>query len=753
MRLTDVIVSGGGKADLWQGLNCKGKYAGELRIELTYYDSRPKPENARESVGGEADLGHSTGTGSRVKRRPLPHNPNGPAPAMDLVPEPALPGRAKHGPRDYRTPPRANSMPPEITGYPQQQPLYSGHGPMHPYGSSPPAAEAPLHPYSNAEYDEYESSQQYGEPAQPEFLPQLPPSNRQGGVPQARYGNRQAQPLPMVGRPQSHIGLMHSNSVPNVPTAYREASYDDSYLLQTDYPEPIPDVDFQHRQLRQRRSDVPPGWQEEYGDPYAQGQPYMEEENAPPPPPPMHSNSAPVVPRARPSPALRYGTTPPSARHQSVPNVSPLQSIERDYGQRTPMHGPSPQARDGYSASPEHSPYNTPPGMQPGQIPLPTSRSSAGRAMQSRHSIADPYITTPSRPHPLSQEVPRARSPLPYTELPGSSSADPQSYQHDYRERDAPPMIKPRAISPRPAQRGQQDWRPKNSYSLQFPVRSFESSDHSPLSTSQPSSRMPQGTPPADPLRKSVSPRPSPPDSGRSSIPFSPDSFDIHNPSARTSAVGNQSSPHKPYHVRPESESATGEGSRGPIVGWHGQEIDPSDHLPVDSWAPEPAKKTPTKTYGLGRERDFGPRQTATTSGGRISKDTVINVRTKSQQQVEPESPSLGPPSPTRNRLVKKNGSGRSPTVEPLREHDNYNSVPSPYEQGQQYSRGFGSPGGYDSAPNIPPKVPLQHQQQQDDVLAREIAGIDIGSSRRVPQPTAYVPVRSQRIGDRNSYY
>ncbi|KAK7722423.1 hypothetical protein SLS64_000960 [Diaporthe eres] len=42
--LRDIVVPGGGQNDLWHNLTCKGKYAGEIRIELTYYDTRPKPE-------------------------------------------------------------------------------------------------------------------------------------------------------------------------------------------------------------------------------------------------------------------------------------------------------------------------------------------------------------------------------------------------------------------------------------------------------------------------------------------------------------------------------------------------------------------------------------------------------------------------------------------------------------------------------------------------------------------------------------
>jgi hypothetical protein len=44
--LKEVVVAGGGQNDLWHNLNCKGKYAGEIRIEITYYDTRPKQEKA-----------------------------------------------------------------------------------------------------------------------------------------------------------------------------------------------------------------------------------------------------------------------------------------------------------------------------------------------------------------------------------------------------------------------------------------------------------------------------------------------------------------------------------------------------------------------------------------------------------------------------------------------------------------------------------------------------------------------------------
>ncbi|KAK3678955.1 hypothetical protein LTR78_001408 [Recurvomyces mirabilis] len=785
VNLTEVVVPGGGKNDLWQGLNCKGKYAGEIRIELTYYDSRPKPEKSvsiRET--GEDDLRSSIG-GSRVKRRPLPGNPG--AMSMTSITSEtvadfgtALPGRAKHGPRDFRTPGRANSLPPEPAA--PTAPLAISNG----YGTPPSALPQQMPPVQyEEEPQQYHEEASYEDPYQQlDFLPQLPPSDRQRANVNSRNGSRQArpgQPSPLQQRPYSHMSLPHSHSAPIVPTQTRgpDMYEDNGYELSTDYPEPIPDLDYQHQQLRQRRNDVPPGWQEEYGDPYDDRPRTAESDGgAPPPPPPMHTHSAPAVPQYAPSsgqssPAQpAYMNTPPSTRHHSVPNASPLQQVERRYGpqQQTPPHGHPARGRsiDTYAgSSPEQSPYVA--------VPLPPSGGSPyGRspASRARHSIADPYTGTPTRPHPLSQEVPRprSRSPMPYApssharapspnpyaaqprprsplpEYAGSHRAhsplpyaQPQShspaYQSEYhsdRRGEGPPLIKPRAVSPRPPP--QPTSQPRNSYHLQFPVRAFESGDNSPLSTSTPRNAAPLAqhhriTPTRKPT--SSSQQPSPIDtsaSGRPSpggMPFSPDSFDVHNPNAPRSGGAS------PYtSARPESRDTQSANNSGPIVGWHGQEIDPSDHLPVEAWAPEPEKKVPSKTYGLGRDRDFGPRSAGGSpaspagAGGRMmGKDNVITVRMK---PANTGSPSLAPtqessPSTGRNRLTKKNVRSNS-AIEPLGERHNFNGqdmhdIPDPYsggggQAGAQYSNGFLNDGrapayGRGGAPNVPPKIPM----------------------------------------------
>lgn len=95
--------------------------------------------------------------------------------------------------------------------------------------------------------------------------------------------------------------------------------------------------------------------------------------------------------------------------------------------------------------------------------------------------------------------------------------------------------------------------------------------------------------------RKSVSPKPPSVAEREASIPFSPDSYDVLNPNAGRSAVTRDPKP--AYDTPTEAMNAAmrseAEAARdpGPIIGDDGREIDPSDHLPLDTWAPEPERK------------------------------------------------------------------------------------------------------------------------------------------------------------------
>ncbi|KAF1825738.1 uncharacterized protein K489DRAFT_393407 [Dissoconium aciculare CBS 342.82] len=783
--LNEVIVPGGGKNDLWQALTFKGKYAGELRVELTYYDTRQKPEKMEVlSVADELREAYGTLAGPKVKRRPLPTNPNVPSTTPVVIPERALPGRAKHGPRDLTNPQRAQSLPPDSLSYPYSSNTLVGHSPAAPqpgpnphYGSQDqqqPAHPAPrpqqFQPVPHTSWEQahaapsHEAQHGYMEPAsfeadprgaEPDFLPQLPPSQRQrASLPQQpRYAQQptqqpyHAQHAPQP-RPQSHTNLPHTHSAPAVPTGHFEDHRQEAeYAPSRDHAASVPNMDYQHQPTDQRRGSYIPEEVDAYGYPQSDGNHYPEQHAAAaPPPPPVHVHASPSVPHhshAHPHTTTpsRYSTAPNDGRQQYARSPSPLPIAEPEYEyQQTPpprnqQYGG--QSYDSYHPSPNQQSYDNSPVYQSPQAPSPYGRTPPAKAGPQRLSMADPY-STPPRPHPLSQEVQR---PVHHATYPGTrpqqdQSADGQrAYQHPDHQREVAPIVKPRAISPAPAPApvsaptsappSTSRQRP-STYSMQFPVRAFESSDQSPLSTSQ---RTPNH---ATPIRKSVSPRPS--FSTSPAIPYSPDSYDHHQPSL----------------PKPGADDPT------PIVGWHGQEIDPSDHLPVGSWAPEPEKKnTPTKTYGLGRDREFGPRAAQPGSGARLSKDTVVNIRMKDRSGGPDSSPAASPghndvfqDNSTRNRLFKRAGpppDHRHSAIEVSSRdrHSNFAPVPNPYEQQQQqspqqYDRHYQGSGpdeyGANSGapPMRPPKVPMESQPAQNQMQLHQ--------DRRSPLPHSHSP-------------
>lgn len=95
LRLDRILVAGGGTDDGWRGLKCKDKYAGEILVELTFWDMRPTPDQMRKNeetvvykerereerkekdaprkVGGAREMGFKE---KAVKRRPLPSDPS-----------------------------------------------------------------------------------------------------------------------------------------------------------------------------------------------------------------------------------------------------------------------------------------------------------------------------------------------------------------------------------------------------------------------------------------------------------------------------------------------------------------------------------------------------------------------------------------------------------------------------------------------------------------------------------------------------
>lgn len=154
VNLNEVVVPGGGQGDVWHNLSCKGKYAGEIRIEITYYDTRPKaekPQTTKQSAtNGVDDTGKESLKGPRqpkapVKRRPLPSDPVTGAPAPSAIPD------------HVQTPPRSHQSP---TGTPNHEQNSRGYPPA-PANSGPEYSQTPprgYQPPSVADYDQYEQT-------------------------------------------------------------------------------------------------------------------------------------------------------------------------------------------------------------------------------------------------------------------------------------------------------------------------------------------------------------------------------------------------------------------------------------------------------------------------------------------------------------------------------------------------------------------------------------------------------------------
>lgn len=202
--LRDIIISGGGQNDQWQPLQCRGKYAGEIRIEITYYDSRPKPKpvaptstvsapiTASANSGSlrsrpSADLSGPNTMGPRApnsnKRRPLPSDPvtgqapvqaqtdEAPAPATVSTITAALAPPAASAPSSVflqqqqvhsQTPPR-QQLNPSVIYTPTQSPLSSANYQSN--SASPQPALRPQQPLVQAapavQYQDYHEQPVY----------------------------------------------------------------------------------------------------------------------------------------------------------------------------------------------------------------------------------------------------------------------------------------------------------------------------------------------------------------------------------------------------------------------------------------------------------------------------------------------------------------------------------------------------------------------------------------------------------------
>lgn len=244
----------------------------------------------------------------------------------------------------------------------------------------------------------------------------------------------------------------------------------------------------------------------------------------------------------------------------------------------------------------------------------------------------------------------------------------------------------------------------------------------------------------ATPVRKSVSPRPSssadPTERRLSGAPFSPDSFDAYNPTLHTPHAASHSpaaaTPSPDTH-RPANTNTDANGT-GQVVTFHGKLVDPSDHLPVEAWAPEPEPKGPKKDkparerIGLTGAREpvpSGQRQRDRDAAIRNAVHAAAGVAANAGvPAVSPRLPGSAQEGAGRNRLQKRSPRQDSTGGMPLAERENVGGFGYGDVDGGMGYAGRGGP------PPIPAKVPLDEGMMGGEMsaLSRELSRIDISA-------------------------
>ncbi|EED20386.1 conserved serine proline-rich protein [Talaromyces stipitatus ATCC 10500] len=620
--LSSVIIPGGGQSDSWHELRFKNKYAGDIRLEMTYYDTRPEDEAVIErrtvvaekpqtrsshNAANTAPTSSSSLSGPRqprpIKRRPLPDDPTGASSSRAPPAAPANPvaSAATMAPVAPVTPvapvapaaPVASIAPAApIQDFPA--PVLSNTQPLHPSPDHAPVpnshrqsdarpssrhADIPLPRASQInQYDcniskgnNVDPVDQRGDPYNAQARPYHDPNDDYYGEPQRQmhppitenYGNPY-EPNVYQAR-SSHEGVEPYSLYSNQP---RPSYPDDTHYSA----EPTPYVPNRHpsqapSQEYAKNTQGDPSYPEEgshyrynnaliQSDPrrqsplrqlmapeddrfaYASMQPTVEDENDEglPPPPPVHRTT--VNTNVRPS----SSSGPPGYKPYSPQEYTPPQPDVRD-SHRSTVVSPAEQdlaiSMSRPSQAPSRSFYAEPssPAVPPS---LAAGYNVTNEPVNNQHAQAPERQYDHFPTNMPSREVATRVSNVP--QQPPISAIQP------LRSSPAPTMDRARSISPNPR----------------------------PLS-----------------YRKSVSPRPPSRDERDvSSVPFSPDSFDTYNPRRSPSATRENGS----LYATRDRNVASGQPPKAdtddsPIIGDDGRIIDPSDHLPSESWAPEPEKR------------------------------------------------------------------------------------------------------------------------------------------------------------------
>ena len=747
MALDKIVVPGGGQNDIWHNLTCKGRYAGELRIELTYYDTRPKESKGEErrqlaQDDGVAEDVRSGLSGPRqpkpVKRRPLPADPTGLTRPLEVTQSPPATQQ-----QSYNTPPQHFSdshdefyTPPREVQQNQCQDHLHQVSPLvhqsqsqrehHKTSSLPPLPpsrtarsmnlhDSPHDAHDGVEYVASASSAEYNHGNSLEHVYDHSYDDGAYGAPQDSYANGYPPPVPVAPIPQHVSASLQSRTTPRAPQPQTPPSaralpqYHRSSLSHSISADVSP-INYPHQNYAAET------WSDPYGNRDCEGDA--------PPQPPVHRTSNPRVPpqSSEFAESLMYAQAPAPAplnirSHRESASGSPLSQIHSATSNQeycpnvssdsyasshatssVPSQISHGKIRQHRSLSPlRNFAQSTPPSLVPGYEP-------SIAADESDRSLRDQRLNA-QRDYPIQPQPSYHQTSVPPSQGRFQSTArDIEMSQERRADRTSVPVIKPQAISPTPR----------------------------------------------IPTRKSVSPQPEslPAERRHSEIPFSPDSFNAFNPgvdiaagASQTGARYNTPEQARETSIRHDRDVKRGE---GPIIGSDGRIIDPSDHLPTDTWAPEPEQKTPRKGPEVtlrfrhspqgaqpmpqGGRRPLSEARSQTMSspiyanGAENSSVSGGRARLQKKSRMGAGLPNSSPIVPTLVTSSPHHSMPRSSASDyPLREREN-----GSYANSRPY---YGNRSPRDIPPPVPGKIPIGNGQEDwaNSSLSEEMSRIDIG--------------------------
>ena len=736
--LKEVIVPGGGQNDLWHQLNFKGKYAGDIRMEMTYYDTRihPEPESDkrrnRNKAHSSASDGMSSASSARqlgpreIKRRPLPPGPG--QPQLNEMPAP-LNIQLRHP----QPPPQTHAhshCPPHPHPQPQWMPSETPEDYRYPepHQSQYETSEGY---FDNAQHSQGVTGDQYrhdyfDEPGDT-FMPMYDSQTPQQTPPTAHYNEIQHGSSPHSHTTSPYTPQHSSPPVRQSPPSVPQDSQRENRMSMS----PTKYMPYRDSPLRQSIS------QQEVPLPAAPFDPEFEE--AEPPPPPAHRGS---LPRA--SGPTAFNTPPQAAQHRQPPprpntidDRSPLQMIEHQYSPHTPLSNRSSGRRLSHLSQQDQ--------LQEKPMPVLPAETAVVGDFPAPHQLSMNYgvdfVTDPVEQDRQGRYIRRnsaVESPDFQRPPQRSQTFDaPEVFDERNTFRSEPRLVRPRAVSPSAAQ-----------------------------------------TVP----RKSVSPHPniSNDPSRMGGIPFGPDSYDVLNPGSSPTSHGHPTP--EPSAEAARQREVNKMRDQGPIIGNDGRVIDPSDHLPSDTWAPEPERKNRKPEHVIHVRRKNESHQRADSSPTPVKPLSVSNSPYQGPPQTpvkpmsatnspyhSPVDPGSAPNSGRRNRLQKQLPQRPLPTQPHAHPHSSPSSIPqvrtiNQPSLGQQRNSMPSSPmSGPPPRPSLseyqvpvasnynprnsyhpqqqhqstPPRMPPMPQRPQsfayggyDDPLAAEMSMIDLGPSR-----------------------